>query len=223
MIELLVGAAAIWGAALSTLLAVQRIIGNRVKLFYEVKDSYVSSTYDPLYSVLEEGLSITLNVKNHGKNTTVHEITLKIDKLKGWFEPRETEPKPIPEENETYFPMADINAVLLKGGSKNFSLFFIDDEIKKFLKKRKGKFKGKLRICDTYKEKEIEVKFSKSDRQSPEQRNFEKNILQAGGFYFIVRTVDHFYGLYNKMLDHPRIVLMRDYEKKNGVPHLPMS
>ena len=68
-----------------------------------------------------------------------------------------------------------------------------------------------------------EVKFSKSDRQSKEQRKFESLVLQAGGFYFIVRTVDDFYDKYYTLLDHPRIVLMRDYEENNGTPSLPMS
>jgi hypothetical protein len=61
-----------------------------------------------------------------------------------------------------------------------------------------------------------EVKFSKSDRQSADQKRFEKHVTEAGGFYFIVRNVDEFYQKYNQLMEHPRIVLMKDYEQKNG-------
>jgi len=54
----------------------------------------------------------------------------------------------------------------------------------------------------------IEVKFSKSDRQQPDQKVYQKDIEQAGGFYIIVRTLEDFLEQYTKILDHPKVKLL---------------
>jgi hypothetical protein len=44
----------------------------------------------------------------------------------------------------------------------------------------------------------VEIKFSKSDRQSEHQKEFELNVSSKGGFYRIVRTLDEFEELWYK-------------------------
>jgi hypothetical protein len=54
----------------------------------------------------------------------------------------------------------------------------------------------------------IEVKFSKSDRQRPEQKQYQSAIEAAGGFYMIARTLDEFHENYYKIMDHPKIKML---------------
>jgi hypothetical protein len=55
---------------------------------------------------------------------------------------------------------------------------------------------------------EWEVKFSKSDRQSVDQKKYEQQIKLAGGFYFIVRTPEDFLQKWTELMDHDRIKLL---------------
>jgi len=43
----------------------------------------------------------------------------------------------------------------------------------------------------------IEVKFSKSDRQSDYQKQYEQDVKRSGGLYWLVRNQDEFYGIFN--------------------------
>ena len=58
-----------------------------------------------------------------------------------------------------------------------------------------------------------EVKFSPRDTQSAHQKNFETNVVNAGGFYFVIRNVDDFYEKYHELLKHPVIILNRNYHE----------
>jgi hypothetical protein len=48
---------------------------------------------------------------------------------------------------------------------------------------------------------QIEVKFSKGDRQSDEQAKFEESVKRAGGEYYIVRTLDEFIDIWETILN----------------------
>jgi hypothetical protein len=47
---------------------------------------------------------------------------------------------------------------------------------------------------------QIEVKFSKGDRQSDEQAKFEESVKRAGGEYYIVRTLDEFIAIWEMIV-----------------------
>ena len=59
-----------------------------------------------------------------------------------------------------------------------------------------------------------EVKYSKGDRQSPDQKKFQSEVLNSGGFYFIIRSVDEFYTRYHELLKHPLIQLNKEYHEQ---------
>ena len=58
----------------------------------------------------------------------------------------------------------------------------------------------------------VEVKFRK-DRQSDNQKTFEKMIQKAGGFYSIVRTLDDFYEQYYNFLELEQVKIMKQFNK----------
>ena len=58
----------------------------------------------------------------------------------------------------------------------------------------------------------VEVKFRK-DRQSTNQKTFEKMIQKAGGFYSIVRTLEDFYEQYYNFLELEQVKLMKQFNK----------
>ncbi len=60
----------------------------------------------------------------------------------------------------------------------------------------------------------IEVKVGK-DRQSDHQKRYEQAVDRANGFYMIARSEDDFLEKFNELLNHPKVVLMREYEKNN--------
>ena len=62
----------------------------------------------------------------------------------------------------------------------------------------------------------IEVKFSKGDRQSKKQKEFQAKVMAAGGIYFVTKGVDHFREQYYELLEHPQIKLMKDYADNNS-------
>jgi len=57
----------------------------------------------------------------------------------------------------------------------------------------------------------IEVKFSKGDRQRPEQKKFEADVKRAGGQYHIVRDLDEFLELYDKIMESDQVKLMKEF------------
>lgn len=61
-----------------------------------------------------------------------------------------------------------------------------------------------------------ELKYSKSDSQSPEQKKFQKEIEQSGGLYFLFNNINHFYELYQDLIQRPQLIMMREYCKANG-------
>jgi hypothetical protein len=62
----------------------------------------------------------------------------------------------------------------------------------------------------------FELKYSKGDRQSPQQKKFEDEVIASGGHYLIVKNVEDFYRRYLLLMEHPQIVLMKDYTENNG-------
>ncbi len=48
---------------------------------------------------------------------------------------------------------------------------------------------------------QIEVKFSKGDRQSDEQAKFEASVKRAGGEYYIVRTLEQFLEIWGTIVN----------------------
>jgi hypothetical protein len=56
----------------------------------------------------------------------------------------------------------------------------------------------------------IEVKFGK-DRQSEYQKKYEDAINNAGGFYFIAHDEEDFLIKFERLLSHPKMVLMANF------------
>lgn len=56
-----------------------------------------------------------------------------------------------------------------------------------------------------------EVKFSSTDKQSEHQKIYQQAIENSKGFYFIIKTLDQFYEIYQELLQHPKIILMKNY------------
>ena len=65
-----------------------------------------------------------------------------------------------------------------------------------FTQKINGKPTHYLEV-DQWKPVKIEVKFSKSDRQSDYQKQYEQDVKRSGGLYWLVRNQDEFYGIFN--------------------------
>ena len=57
-----------------------------------------------------------------------------------------------------------------------------------------------------------EIKFSKSDRQSKDQKLFEQQVKAAGGYYFIVRDTAMFLEKWYRLMDDPRVTLLASME-----------
>ena len=57
---------------------------------------------------------------------------------------------------------------------------------------------------------DIEVKYSKGDRQRETQKRYEEAVTKAGGFYIIVRSFEDFYNKWNDLMDHPKIQLLKE-------------
>ena len=57
----------------------------------------------------------------------------------------------------------------------------------------------------------IEVKFSKGDSLSKEQKKFRDEVLGAGGFYILAKPFDQFYKDLNILLDLPQFQMMRKF------------
>ena len=62
-----------------------------------------------------------------------------------------------------------------------------------------------------------ELKFSKGDRQSDKQKIFQERVENSGGLYYIFRDVDHFYELYNELMQLPQIELMKQFHENKTV------
>ena len=58
---------------------------------------------------------------------------------------------------------------------------------------------------------DIEVKYSKSDRQRKTQATYEASVSKAGGIYSIVKTFDDFMQKYDQFLDQPQVKLMKQF------------
>lgn len=61
---------------------------------------------------------------------------------------------------------------------------------------------------------EFEVKFSKSDKQRKEQKEFEDDVKKAGGEYFIVRDLDQFAKIFEEILNSDKVKVMREMQSK---------
>ena len=62
-----------------------------------------------------------------------------------------------------------------------------------------------------------ELKFSKGDRQSEKQKVFQERVENSGGLYYIFRDIDHFYELYNDLMQLPQIELMKQFHENKTV------
>ena len=58
---------------------------------------------------------------------------------------------------------------------------------------------------------DIEVKFSKGDKQRDTQIEYQKTVENAGGFYSIVKTFQDFIEKYEEFIELPRVKLMREF------------
>ena len=54
----------------------------------------------------------------------------------------------------------------------------------------------------------IEVKFSKGDRLSKEQKAYAAEIQNAGGFFMVAHRFEDFFEKFKELLDHPKMVLL---------------
>jgi hypothetical protein len=170
MIELLVSIAAIWGAVLSTLLAIRTVWMNRPNLLFELEKTWVYGVPIPTYKSYH-GFTVIMTIKNRGRDTTVNRITLNVKEFEHELETTEAEPWPIPEEpSELYVQTKDVGTKLFRGDSKSFQLYFLDEGIDKYLEKHKGLIKGVLTVYDTYKQREIDVSFQGNKKLILEQQ-----------------------------------------------------
>ena len=58
---------------------------------------------------------------------------------------------------------------------------------------------------------DIEVKYSKSDRQRSTQALYEASVTKSGGVYSIVKTFEDFIQKYDEFLEQPQVKLMKDF------------
>jgi len=59
----------------------------------------------------------------------------------------------------------------------------------------------------------IEVKLGR-DVQSIHQKKYEQAIVSAGGFYILVKDEEDFLVKWNQLLEHPKVILMKEFDKK---------
>ena len=59
----------------------------------------------------------------------------------------------------------------------------------------------------------IEVKIG-SDKQSEAQKIYQANIELAGGYYWIVKSTQHFYELFNEFMKDERVLMNKEYLKR---------
>ena len=59
---------------------------------------------------------------------------------------------------------------------------------------------------------EIEVKFSKGDKQRESQKQYEAELTSGGGIYMIVKNGADFIEKFDSLMNHPKIILNRDFE-----------
>lgn len=149
---------AIWGAGLSTILAIIKLIGDRHNIKFEFDECWChsSATDSPT-----EGLFVNIRVRNKGKKTAINKITLSAEGLDKEFGTTEEKAKPIPgEENESYYPSKNIQKEFPKGKSELVGLHFLDEKLVSFLgKNREKEIKFTLNIHDTYKVNKIDFMF----------------------------------------------------------------
>lgn len=56
----------------------------------------------------------------------------------------------------------------------------------------------------------VEVKLGR-DKQSEFQKKYESAVTKAGGFYFIAHDEDDFLVKYKELINHPRMILMKEF------------
>jgi len=61
----------------------------------------------------------------------------------------------------------------------------------------------------------IEVKFSKGDKLSEEQKRFKEMKEGAGGFFIVAKTLDGFLNDFEELLQHPKIKMLEMFEQSN--------
>jgi hypothetical protein len=60
--------------------------------------------------------------------------------------------------------------------------------------------RGSADISATIKGRSVKIEVKINDRQSKAQREYQKQIENAGGLYWLVRSFDQFYMLYHKLI-----------------------
>ena len=58
---------------------------------------------------------------------------------------------------------------------------------------------------------DIEVKYSKGDKQRNTQLKYEKSVDRAKGVYSIVKTFEDFIEKYDQFMDQPQVKLLKDF------------
>ena len=62
---------------------------------------------------------------------------------------------------------------------------------------------------------DFELKYSKGDRQSVKQKQFQERLEGSGGLYFIFVDENHFYEIYQDLMQHELIKLNKQYHENN--------
>lgn len=58
---------------------------------------------------------------------------------------------------------------------------------------------------------DIEVKFSKGDKQRESQKKYEGMVTKAGGYYSITKSFDDFHSQYMAFVELPQVKIMKDF------------
>ena len=61
---------------------------------------------------------------------------------------------------------------------------------------------------------DIEVKYSKGDKQRNTQLKYEKSVEKAKGVYSIVKTFEDFIEKYDEFMDQPQVKLLKEFYNK---------
>ena len=71
-------------------------------------------------------------------------------------------------------------------------------------------------ICTIYGLKaDVEIKFSKGDKQRDTQKEYQTRVEKAGGTYVIIKSFESFYEWLNDFLELPQVKMMKEYYELN--------
>jgi Holliday junction resolvase len=62
--------------------------------------------------------------------------------------------------------------------------------------------KGSADISATINGRSVKIEVKMKDKQSPDQKRYEEQVIRAGGLYWIARSFEEFLTFYNSLRDH---------------------